>query len=238
LVNVVLAQCFKRRRYGSRLGLDTWEASIFFMDTNEKKVMKAAMDVPGSIKGFFSVDRLYCHPLSASGRTFHFSVPQTRFVVALLKTNSCAEACDAAGWSEEQAERFFRCRKWLEYRELLKVSDFVDKGQIKMEWWDFVVDGMRGYKERWQGVCDLCHEEYSIPAKVAEQYRDDSMKMVFECRLCKTPINLQYLKEEFHPSREQVQCAAEAGSRVEPKVERKINEFSTDTIAFMEAEVA
>lgn len=155
-----------------------------------------------------------------------------------MKLNDCAAACDAVGWTADQADKFFRCRKWLEYRELLRVRDFIDKGQIKTEWWEFIVDGMRGFKERWVGKCALCHEEYILPPSVAEQYRDDQMKMDFGCRLCKGPVHLEYLKEDFHPSREQVQCAAEAGARVEPKVERKINEFSMDTIAFTEAEVA
>jgi hypothetical protein len=204
----------------------------------EMKDMAKDLDANAGVKGLEVGDDLYYAPLVAGGRPFHFKPDQRKFVYLLLKSRDLKTVCAEVGWSEEKAQRFFRCRKWLEYKELLKVREFVDKGRIKSEWWEFIVDGMRGYKERWMGVCELCHEEYVLPPSIAEQYRDDNMQMVFECRMCKSPVKLEHLKEEFRPSREQVQCAAEAGARVEPKVERKINEFSTDTIAFMEAEVA
>jgi hypothetical protein len=175
-------------------------------------------------------------PLVVGGKIFHFSPKQTRFVYLLKKgAGDLALACKEVGWTVEEATKFFSCRKWNEYLELLKAQVCVSKGEIRSEWWDFVTDGMRGFRELWVGACELCHEEYSLAAKLAEQYRDDDMQMKFTCRVCKGPVALTFVKEEFHPNREQVQCAGEIGARVEPKVERKINEFSDETYVWTEA---
>lgn len=184
-------------------------------------------------KGFAIGGEVYFAPMNVNGRYFHFSVTQTKFLYALTKTKGDVQkAAESVGWTDEQSKRFFTTRKWREYREQILASAGVRNGELRDFWWEFMFDGARGYKEVWEGNCGMCHQEYSLPSQVVEQYRTDDMKMEFSCYICKQPVALEQKKNEFKPTREQVQCAVEIGNRVEPKTERVHHQFSTETYVF------
>lgn len=96
-----------------------------------------------------------------------------------------------------------------------------------------MLDGAKGFQERYNGACELCHQDYHLPPQVAEQYRDDDMILHYACRICLSPVELVYERIPFTPSREQVQCASEIGSRVEPKREHISHSFSEETFSFV-----
>jgi hypothetical protein len=172
-----------------------------------------------------------------NGRFFSFKPDQTMFLHFLKKYEGSVEkASFAVGWSGEKVAKFFSCRKWREYREMLLAKAATRNGDLVDFWWDFMLDGAKGYTEHWGGSCALCHQEYKLKPAQAELYRDDNMEMKFSCLICKAAVPLEYVQEPFKPSREQVQCASEIGQRVEPKRERVHHTISDETYVFSTGE--
>lgn len=187
--------------------------------------------------GFWIGNEMHFPPMLVNGRYFSFKPRQTMFLYLMKKYNGSVEkAATMVGWDKATVDKFFSSRKWRQYRERLLAKAATRNGDLVEEWWNFVVDGMRGYRERYEGVCGLCHEEYSLEPSRVEMYRDDDMKINFECETCKSEVTLQHVQQEFKPSREQVQLSSELGSRVEPKRERVHHTFSEETYVFSPSE--
>lgn len=184
-------------------------------------------------KGFLVGGEYYSPSLRVHGRYFHFRPDQMRFLLALTKTRGDVQAASkAAHWTDERTTKFFSGQKWRQYKEQVLASASVRNGDLRDEWWSFMLNGMKGKVEYYEGTCGLCHQPYKIAPAIAEQYRNDDMKLDMECGLCRSPVALEYREEEFKPSREQVQCASEIGSRVEPKTERISHSFTEETFSF------
>lgn len=182
-------------------------------------------------KGFRIGNTVYMAPVNVNGRYFSFKPSQICFLYALTKSNGSIEsACNAAGWTREKADKFFTTRKWREYREHLIAS--ASTKDLRSFWWEFMENGAKGFRETYKGACTICHQDYDLPPQVVEFYRNDDMQINFTCRVCTNPIDLAYEREEFKPTREQVQCAAEIGARVEPKREHVSHSFSDETFIF------
>lgn len=207
------------------------------LSMEQKEIDKGLTAICG--KGFRIGENVHYAPVHVNGRYFNFSPTQRQFLYLLSQNEGNLEkTCNAVGWSREQAEKFFSTRKWREYKERLLATAAVRNGELREFWWEFMHDGAKGYKERYDGVCEMCHQEYHLPPQVAEQYRDDDMNFKFTCGICKTDVKLNYHEEEFKPTREQVQCAVEIGNRVEPKTERVAHTFSDETFVFTTGENA
>jgi len=184
-------------------------------------------------KAFWIGGDIHFAPMHLNGHYFSFKPDQTMFLHFLKKyEGSIEKASFAVGWSMEDVGKFFSTRKWRQYKEMLLAKFATRNGDLVDFWWDFMLDGARGYVERYEGACDLCKQDYKLSPAQAAQYQDENLDSKFSCMICKQPVALALTKEEFKPSREQVQCASEIGQRVEPKRERVHHTFSDETYVF------
>lgn len=94
------------------------------------------------------------------------------------------------------------------------------------------LSGARGFREEYRGECKLCNEDNHFTVVEAEAFRQDDMSFRAICKVCLQPLAITYQREEFKPSREQVQFWSELGARWVPKIERVSHEFSTETFQF------
>jgi hypothetical protein len=206
------------------------------MQKSELKAMAKTLSTDCG-KGFLIGNDVYFAPVHVNGKYFHFTPSQTQFLYQLtLHKGDLTAACQMVGWTQEKAVDFFATRKWKEYRERLLATAAVRNGDLREFWWEFMTDGAKGFKERWEGTCSICNQDYKLPPQVAEQYRNDNMDIQFNCKFCQNVVALTYIEEPFKPSREQVQCAVEIGQRVEPKTERVSHSFSDETFIFATGE--
>lgn len=208
------------------------------MEQNHKSLKEIGKELESECgKGFWIGNQIHFAPIHLNGKFFSFSPEQTMFLHFLKKyEGSIEKASFGVGWTMEKVEKFFSCRKWREYKEMLLAKAATRNGDLVDFWWDFMLDGARGFTEHFAGSCSLCHQDYKLKPAQAELYRDDNMDLKFNCMICKSPVPLEHLKEDFKPSREQVQCASEIGQRVEPKRERVHHSFSEETFVFTSGE--
>jgi hypothetical protein len=78
----------------------------------------------------------------------------------------------------------------------------------------------------------LCKEKNLYKTTEIEMARNDDMAIHAMCKVCLQPIDVEYKKEQFVPTREQVQFWQEIGNRVSPKIERVHHQFTSETFIF------
>lgn len=172
-------------------------------------------------------------PLMVGGRAFQFDAWQNGFLFALQKFNGDLEkACATVGKPLEWAEKFMSTRKFREFRNAKLNNNAVSTGALFEEWRDTGVAGMRGYWEWYEGSCQLCHEQNRFSIIEAESFRQDDMNFKAACKICFQPVAIEHKREDFKPTREQVQFWSEIGARVSPKIERVHHEFSKENFIF------
>lgn len=172
-------------------------------------------------------------PVMVGAKAYQFDAWQNAFLYALQKNGGDMEAaCGTVGKSLEWAERFVSTRKFREFRNAKLTHAAISNGALFEEWRETGIAGMRGYREWWEGGCGLCHEENTYSTTEIESFRRDDMKLEPQCKVCFQKIEVELKREDFKPSREQVQFWAELGARVSPKIERIQHEFSSETFTF------
>lgn len=171
-------------------------------------------------------------PLQVGGQAFQFDVMQRRFIYALQKYDGDIEkACNFAQRPMEWAQKFLTSRKFREFRNA-HLALTRNPNELVGWWWEYGLDGAKGYRECYEASCNLCHEINKYRVSEVEATRDDAMKEHVNCKVCLQPVEAALVREEFKPSREQVQFWAEIGNRVSPKVERMLHSFSDETFVF------
>lgn len=200
------------------------------LDQNDKQMANEIMGQKAIIIG----NTVSYAPLSVGGKAYSFDAAQVRFLYALQKYQGNIEtACNFVGRSMEWADKFITSRKFKEFRNAKLASMSAMNGDLVEWWWQFGMDGARGYKEWYEGICQICDECNVFTTAEASTFQDDSMKFNASCRICMQPISIEYKKEDFKPSREQVQFWSELGNRKVPKIERIQHEFSDTRMEFV-----
>lgn len=202
------------------------------MDQENKRMVHALQD--DSAHALIIGDEVIYPPLQVGGKPFHFNALQNRFLYALQKFNgNISRACDFINQPEEWATKFIASRKFREFRNAKIASMAVRNGDFVDWWWEYGMDGARGFRECYEGTCHLCHENNLFKPSEAEMTRADDMSLHVVCKVCLQPLEVVYRKEEFKPSREMVQFWSEIGNRVSPKIERVQHEFSSEKFIFV-----
>lgn len=200
----------------------------------QKEDRELANEIMDGQKAIVVGDSVTYAPLSIGGRSFHFDSLQIRFLYALQKhKGNLGKACDFVGKSLEWANKFISSRKFKEFRNCKLASMSALNGDLISEWWQFGVDGMRGYKEWYEGNCSICNECNIFTMAEAEMFREDDMTFSAQCKVCMQPIGITHQKEPFKPTREQVQFWDGIGNRKVPKIERVQHEFSNEKMVFI-----
>jgi hypothetical protein len=173
-------------------------------------------------------------PFVIGEKTFYFSLQPRTFIVALQTYGGDIDkACRAAGTTLEWAKKFFSTRKFREFRNAKLRALAQRSGNLVEWWWEMGLSGARGYIEWYEGSCEICHEVNKFTTTEADSFKDDNMQIKATCKVCLQPIQaVEHKKEEFKPSREQVQFWSEIGNRVSPKIERISHEFSSENFVF------
>lgn len=201
------------------------------MNKEDKDLANQIID---GTKAIIIGDQVTYAPLSVGGRSFHFDALQIRFLYALQKYQGNIEtACNFVGRSMEWANKFITSRKFKEFRNCKLASMAALNGDLVEWWWQFGMDGARGFKEWYEGICQICDECNIFTVTEAEIYRQDDMTFKAQCKICMQPIGIERKEEPFKPSREQVQFWAELGNRKVPKIERVQHEFSSEKFEFI-----
>lgn len=178
-------------------------------------------------------DSVLYPPVMVGGKAFQFDPWQNGFLYALQKSQGDMEAaCKFIGKPLEWAQKFVSTRKFREFRNAKLTNAAISNGALFEEWRETGIAGMRGYRQWWSGACALCHEENVFSEMEMEGFRQDDMSLKPSCKVCFQPVAAELHKEDFKPSREQVQFWAELGNRVSPKIERVQHEFSSESFIF------
>lgn len=198
------------------------------MDASDKALAKSL-----SQDAIIIGDRVEYPPLVVGERSFHFDAFQIRYIAALEQfKGDKIKACDWVGKSLDWANAFLESKKFNAFKRKKLALAGARNGSLADFWWKEVLDGAKGYKEWYVGSCQLCHEENLYEVSEAEMVRQDDMSFKASCKICMQPVKLDYHKEKFSPSREQVQCLQMIGDRKVPKIERIHHEFTSETFRF------
>lgn len=173
-------------------------------------------------------------PLQVGGKAYHFNALQTRFLYALQKHNGdIGSACNFVCQPIEWATKFLSSRKFREFRNSKLAALSVRNGDLLEWWWEYGMDGAKGFRECYEGFCLLCKQKNFYQPTEVEMTRDDNMDLHVACKVCLQPVEAEKKREEFKPSREQVQFWSELGNRLSPKIERVNHTFTSETFVFM-----
>lgn len=204
------------------------------MDDDKKALLNLAA---GDSRAIRIGDSVLYPPMMVGAKAFQFDPWQNGFLYWLQELKGDMElACRKVGKSLEWGQRFISTRKFREFRNSKITNLAVNNGALLEEWREIGISGMRGYRDWYEGKCDLCHEDNQFSTTDIEVFRNDDMALLVSCKVCFQPITTEYKKEEFHPTREQVQFWSEIGNRVSPKIERVQHEFSNENFVFAEKE--
>lgn len=172
-------------------------------------------------------------PVMVGGKAFQFDAWQNGFLFALQRDKGDIEkACVFVGKPIEWAQKFMSTRKFREFRTAKMQAMSVRAGNILDWWWEMGLAGAKGFVEWYEGFCDLCREDNRFTTVEIESFRQDDMSIKASCKVCMQPVQIEHKKEEFKPTREQVQFWSELGNRVSPKIERVQHEFSSENFSF------
>lgn len=171
--------------------------------------------------------------LGVGGRMFVFTPIQQNFLLNLQKLKNVTAAALSVDKDEEWGNKFLKSQKFRKYLSL-KMKAFSDRNGLDVDWWyQFGKQVTDGYKEFYDAECPVCQFKFEMDTYEAESSRNDDMQIESECPACTfKPIKLELKKEEFKPTREQVEGWKEIGSRLLPKVERTHHTFENTEIIF------
>jgi len=185
-------------------------------------------------------DSVMYPPTMVGQKAFHFDPYQNGFLFYLQESKGDIElACQKIGKPLEWGQKFISTRKFREFRNARLQAMATTSGNVVDWWWEMGLAGAKGYTEWYEALCQLCHETNKYSVVEFEAFKDENMAVKVLCRVCFQEVpGFEYKKEEFKPSREQVQFWSEIGNRVSPKIERVQHEFSTETFTFAEGDAA
>lgn len=153
-------------------------------------------------------------------------------MLAHQKTKSVEMAAQMVNKDLEWAQTFLKSPKFRKF-VYSKMAQFSAQNGLTVEWWyAFGKQLTEGYSEHYEYRCEFCEFQGTMNNYEAETYRDDDMQFKASCQSCYKPITLNFVKEKFLPSREQVEGWKELGSRLIPKIERIHHQFSNEEIIF------
>lgn len=186
--------------------------------------------------------------LNVAGRMFVFTPNQQAFLMSLQKLKSVHAAALSIGKDEEWGRKFLASRKFREYLSL-KMKSFSDRNGLDVDWWyGFGKNLTDGYREFYAVRCEVtaavegeiaavsglggCGYVGEMDLYAAESNRSEEMDLVIPCPACLAPMKYELVREEFKPSREQVEGWKTLGDRIIPKVERVHHQFENSEILF------
>lgn len=200
------------------------------MDDENKRLIDLAA---GDSRAIRIGDQVLYPPVMVGGRAFQFDAYQNGFLYALQKfAGDMDKACNFIGKPLEWANKFVQTQKFRKFRNAKLANASVKSGDLVDFFWESTIDGAKGYKEWYTAECQICHESNHYGVGEAEAFRNDNMVFEAKCLVCFQPVTLEYHKEEYKPTREQIQCLQMIGDRVSPKIERISHEFSGETFSF------
>lgn len=207
------------------------------MDPQTKQMTKELSE-PG-FKGLVIGQEILFPPMHVGEKAFHFNHIQIGFLYGLQKYSGDIEkSAQAVNQTMEWATKFIASRKFRQFRNAKLAAMSVRNGDLVEWWWKYGLDGAKGYKEWYEGVCHMCHEKNEFDVSEAEMCRTDDMTFDAKCKVCLQKIELEHKKEAKIHSREQVQFWSELGNRLSPKIERVQHEFSAEKFTFVSEDAA
>lgn len=171
--------------------------------------------------------------LGVSGKLFVFTPIQQNFLINLQKLKNVTAASLSVNKDEEWGQKFLKSQKFRKYLSL-KMKSFSDKNSLDVEWWyQFGKNLTEGTKEYYEASCPGCQFHFELNTYEVESQRNDEMQIEAECPACMMkPIKVELKKEDFKPTREQVEGWKELGNRLIPKIERVHHQFENVNIEF------
>lgn len=170
--------------------------------------------------------------LAVAGKLFVFSPSQMSFLLALQKMKNVTAAALSVGKAEEWGNQFLKSQKFKKYISC-KMEEFSVKNGLTVEWWyQFGKWAADGYREFYVATCSFCPYIGTMNTYEVETYRDDDMTVAVPCPACFKTVQCERRKEEFKPSREQVEAWKDLGARLIPKIERVHHQFENTEIIF------
>jgi hypothetical protein len=170
--------------------------------------------------------------LSVSGKLFVFTPYQMQFLLNLQKLKNVHAAAISIQRDEEWAKKFLASRKFKDYLSC-KMQEYSVKNGLTVEWWyQFGKCLTDGYKEIYEVHCLSCDFSGTMNTYEVETQRNDDMQLEVTCPSCYKPMNTEYVKQPFNPTREQVEGWKDLGARLIPKVERVHHQFENVNISF------
>jgi hypothetical protein len=171
--------------------------------------------------------------LACAGKLFVFTPVQMNFLLALQKLKNVLPAAMSVDRTQEWAEGFLKSRKFREYLSA-KMQEYSVKNGLTVEWWygfgKWISDG---YREFYEVKCPACGYAGTMNIYEVEAGRsDDMMTVEAGCPACYRPLTVEKVREEFKPTRQQVEGWKELGQRLIPKVERVHHQFENVNIEF------
>lgn len=174
--------------------------------------------------------------LAVAGKLFVFSPSQMNFLLALQRLKNVLPAAMAVDKTEEWAQSFLKSRKFRDYINS-KMQEFSVKNGLTVEWWyQFGKNLSDGFKEFYRVNCGYCTYAGTMNTYEVESFRTDEMKLDVSCPCCFKGVEVEHVKDEFKPSREQVEGWKAIGDRLIPKTERVTHSFENVNIEFQSEE--
>ena len=170
--------------------------------------------------------------IQACGKLFVFNPSQINFILNLQKLKNVHAASLSVGKDEEWAKKFLSSKKFKSF-VTNKLQEFSVRSGLTVEWWhQFGKQIADGYKETYKITCDYCKYESEVPEYEIESQRTDDLEIDARCPACQNPAKAEKQREEFKPTREQVEAWKELGNRISPKIERVHHQFTSEEIIF------
>lgn len=170
--------------------------------------------------------------LSVGAKLFIFTPNQQQFLLNLQKMKNVTAAALSIDKDEAWGKQFLSSRKFRQYLSL-KMKSFSDKNGLDVEWWySFGKKLAEGYDEFYLVACGYCEYAGTMDLYEAETFRGDDMQLSVACPACFKPAQSELKREEFKPSREQVEGWKTLGERLVPKTERVQHLFEKSEFVF------
>lgn len=184
-------------------------------------------------------DQIIFPPMQVGEKAFHFNHVQIGFLYGMQKHRGDIEkAAMSVNKPFEWGQKFIASRKFKAFRNAKLAAMSVQNGDLVNWWWKYGLDGAKGYREWYEGICHLCHEKNEFDVSEIEMCRTDEMTLDVKCKVCLQPMEVEQKKEVLGRSREQVQFWSELGNRLAPKIERIHHEFTSEKFSFVSDDAA
>lgn len=175
--------------------------------------------------------------LAVAGKLFVFTPQQMQFLINLQKLKSVMAAALSVDKPEDWAQAFLKSGKFKKYISS-KMEEFSVKNGLTVEWWyQFGKHVADGYKEQYAVQCSYCPYVGLMNTYEIESFRADDMALEVPCPACFKALETKLVREEFKPSREQIEAWKDLGARLIPKIERIHHAFENTEIVFESSDV-